>query len=48
MGGIAREMDVDEDDVQQAEKYYKDIRKEILDSGDARVIEVLSLFPMRH
>ena len=45
MGGIAREMDVDEDDVQQAEKYYKDIRKEILDSGDARVIEVLSLFP---
>ena len=29
MGGIAREMDVDEDDVQQAEKYYKDIRKEI-------------------
>ena len=45
MGGIAREMDVDEDDVQQAEKYYKDIRKEILASGDARVIEVLSLFP---
>jgi len=45
MGGIAREMDVDEEDVQQAEKYYKDIRKEILASGDARVIEVLSLFP---
>ena len=45
MGGIAREMDVDEEDVQQAEKYYKNIRKEILASGDARVIEVLSLFP---
>ena len=45
MGGIAREMDVDEADVQEAEKYYKNIRKEILESGDARVIEVLSLFP---
>ena len=29
----------------QTYKYYKDIRKEILASGDARVIEVLSLFP---
>ena len=27
MGGIAREMDVDEADVQEAEKYYKNIRK---------------------
>ena len=38
-------MDIDEADVQEAEKYYKNIRKEILESGDARVIEVLSLFP---
>ena len=45
MGGIAREMDVDEDDVTNAERYYEDIRKEIIDSGDARVIEVLNLFP---
>jgi hypothetical protein len=45
MGGIARQMDVDEEDVQFAEKYYKNIRKEILESGDARAIEVLSLFP---
>jgi superfamily II DNA or RNA helicase len=45
MGGIAREMDVDEDDVTNAERYYEDIRKEIIASGDARVIEVLSLFP---
>ena len=45
MGGIAREMDIDEDDVTNAERYYEDIRKEILDSGDARVIEVLNLFP---
>lgn len=45
MGGIAREMDVDEEDVTNAEKYYEDIRKEIIDSGDARVIEVLNLFP---
>ena len=45
MGGIARELDVDEEEVRYAEKYYKDIRKEILESGDARVIEVLSIFP---
>ena len=45
MGGIARQLDVNEEDVQLAEKYYKDIRKEFLDSGDARVIEALSVFP---
>ena len=45
MGGIARQLDVDEEDVQLAEKYYKNIRKEFLDSGDARVIEALSVFP---
>jgi superfamily II DNA or RNA helicase len=45
MGGIARELDIDEEEVRYAEKYYKDIRKEILESGDARVIEVLSIFP---
>lgn len=45
MGGIAREMDVAEEDAKKAEKYYKEIRKEIMESGDARVIEVLSLFP---
>jgi len=28
-----------------AEKYYKDIRKEFLASGDAKVIEALTLFP---
>ena len=45
MGGIARELDIDEEEVRYAEKYYKDIRKEILESGDAIVIEVLSIFP---
>ena len=45
MGGIARQLDVDEEDVLLAEKYYKDIRKEFLASGDAKVIEALTLFP---
>lgn len=45
MGGIARQLDVNEEDVMLAEKYYKDIRKEFLASGDAKVIEALTLFP---
>ena len=45
MGGIARQLDINEEDVQLAEKYYKDIRKEFLESGDDRVIEALSVFP---
>lgn len=45
MGGIARQMDIDEDDVQIAEKHYESIRKEILESGDEKMIKILSLFP---
>lgn len=45
MGGIARQLDVNEEDIMLAEKYYKDIRKEFLASGDAKVIEALTLFP---
>ena len=45
MGGIARQMDIDEDDVQSAEKNYESIRKEILESGDEKMIQILSLFP---
>ncbi len=45
MGGIARQMDISEEDVLQSEKYYENIRKEILESGDARMIEALGLFP---
>jgi len=45
MGGIAREMDITEEETKEAEKHYRDIRKEILESGDARMIEALSLFP---
>ncbi len=45
MGGIARQLDVNEEDVMLAEKYYKNIRKEFLASGDAKVIEALTLFP---
>ena len=45
MGGIAREMDVDEGEVLNAEKYYKELRKQFLESGDARIIESMSLIP---
>lgn len=45
MGGIARQMDIDEDDVVAAEKHYDLIRKEILESGDEKMIQILKLFP---
>ena len=45
MGGIAREMDVDEGEVLNAEKYYKELRKQFLESGEARIIESMSLIP---
>ena len=45
MGGIARQMDIDEDDVVAAEKHYDSIRKEILESGDEKMIQILKLFP---
>ena len=45
MGGIARQMDISEDEVKDSEKHYENIRKEILESGDARMIEALGLFP---
>ena len=45
MGGIARQMDITEDEVRDSEKHYENIRKEILESGDTRMIEALGLFP---
>ena len=45
MGGIARQMDISEDEVKDSEKHFENIRKEILESGDARMIEALGLFP---
>ena len=45
MGGIAREMDVDEADAKNAEQYYKEYRQKFLDSGDTRIINLLSVFP---
>jgi len=38
-------MDISEDEVKDSEKHYETIRKEILKSGDARMIEALGLFP---
>ena len=45
MGGIARQMDITENEVLDSEKNYSKIRKEILESGDARMIEALKIFP---
>ena len=45
MGGIAREMDVDEAGAKNAEQYYKEYRQKFLDSGDTRIINLLSVFP---
>ena len=45
MGGIARQMDITEDEARDSEKHYENIRKEILESGDTRMIEALGLFP---
>ena len=36
-------MDISEDEL-NSEKHYENIRKEILESGDARMIEALGLF----
>lgn len=38
-------MDISEDEVKDSEKHYETIRNEILESGDARMIEALGLFP---
>ena len=44
-GGIARELDIDEEDVQLAEKNFENLRKDILDSGDAKMIALLKKLP---
>ena len=41
MGGIAREMDVDEGEVLNAEKYYKELRKQLIENALIGVIELL-------
>ena len=44
-GGIARELDINEEDVQLAEKNFEKLRKDILDSGDAKMIALLKKLP---
>ncbi len=45
MGGIARGIDVEEEDVRLAEQHAGEIKKAILESGDAKAIEALNKFP---
>ena len=44
-GGIARELDIDEEDVQLAEKNFENLRKDILEGGDAKMIALLKRLP---
>ena len=44
-GGIARGVEIDEKEVQLSEKYYEKLRKDILESGDAGMINLLKKHP---
>jgi len=44
-GGIARGVEIDEEEVQLSEKHYEKLRKDILESGDAGMINLLKKHP---
>lgn len=44
-GAIVRGMDVDESDVQEAEAIASSVRAKVLDSGDAKLINIIKVLP---
>jgi superfamily II DNA or RNA helicase len=45
MGAIVRGMDIDEVEVQDAEGIAENVRRKVLDSGDAKLIKLIRTFP---